>query len=312
MQRGFLGFTTRQLRTYGTRIHVQFSDQARSALYGGPSGALSVSDYGDVNIQDTHGVAFDIYRFPTEAKGNQYGTQHPIATITFPASTGGKCPAGYRASVMYLPLLAAAILAPSHAVPACRSPGEKQAHLQWSEPNTVVAPNRTWAAEVRPVLTADENASPLVLYRCGGKQAVTVMRLSRSADLVWSDDGRTLLVIEQAAAESYSIRLFRIRMDGENVSVSEKPGVDKSIRAAVAQRLGPRSKIQFYTPVLVAWKRDQLSLGIKGNLSERVPGPTKSSLLQGADRHVGSRGDTIGLLLNADDGKLWRVQDALI
>jgi len=96
VQKGFLGLTTRQLRMYGTQIGVVFSDQARSALFGGPFGVLTVSDYGDPNIQVTPGVAFDIYRFPTEAAGNKYGLQHPTAIIFFRASTGGKCPPGYK------------------------------------------------------------------------------------------------------------------------------------------------------------------------------------------------------------------------
>ena len=95
VQRGFLGLSTRQLRMYGTQIEITFSDQSRSAQLGGPSGALTVSDYGDTNIQNTSGVAFDIYRFPTEAAGRAYGVQNLVTTISFPASSGGMCPIGF-------------------------------------------------------------------------------------------------------------------------------------------------------------------------------------------------------------------------
>ncbi|MEO7177649.1 MAG: hypothetical protein ABIW83_02285 [Allosphingosinicella sp.] len=180
--------------------------------------------------------------------------------------------------MMFLPLLMAAPIA-AHAANAaysCPPAREKRAHVQWSHARTVVAPNRAWAVEVRPVLTADENISPLVLYRCGGKPIVTVMRLSRSADLVWSDDANTLLVIDQAGAESFTVRLFRIGMAGGNVFASERPNVDKGIRTALVQRLGGRAAVQFFEPVFVAWKGDQLTLGIQGTLSEREPGPMKS------------------------------------
>lgn len=95
VQNGFLGLTTRQLRTYGTQIFVTPSNQGLISQYGGPTGPLSVSDYGDANIQATSGVAFDLYRFPTVAAGRQFGRQTMSATISFPAASGGSCPAGF-------------------------------------------------------------------------------------------------------------------------------------------------------------------------------------------------------------------------
>ena len=73
VQNGFLGLSTRQLRTYGTQIFITPSNQGLFSQYGGPTGPLSVSDYGDANIQATSGVAFDVYRFPTVSAGMQFG-----------------------------------------------------------------------------------------------------------------------------------------------------------------------------------------------------------------------------------------------
>lgn len=97
VQRGFLGLTTRQLRQYGNQITVlPIFNQDQLALLGGPTGALSVSDYGDPNIQSSAGVAFDIYRFPTTALANQFGKQPwQFVGITFPTASGGSCPAGF-------------------------------------------------------------------------------------------------------------------------------------------------------------------------------------------------------------------------
>jgi hypothetical protein len=70
VQTGFLGLTTRQLRGFGTNIWITPGDQGAIAKFGGPTGPLSVSDYGDQNVQNSPGVAFDIYRFPTIKAGN--------------------------------------------------------------------------------------------------------------------------------------------------------------------------------------------------------------------------------------------------
>jgi hypothetical protein len=95
VQQGFLGPTTRQLRMYGTQILVTPDNQASIAQYGGPTGPLSVSDYGDQNIQSTPGVAFDLYRFPSVDAARQFGRRVLPVTISFPADSGGICPPGF-------------------------------------------------------------------------------------------------------------------------------------------------------------------------------------------------------------------------
>jgi hypothetical protein len=96
VQKGFLGLSTRQLRTYGTQISITPAiSSASSTQLGGPAGPWTVSDYGDPNIQATEGVAFDLYRFPTKKKGDQFGKQIMPVVIGFPSASGGKCPPGY-------------------------------------------------------------------------------------------------------------------------------------------------------------------------------------------------------------------------
>jgi hypothetical protein len=95
VQKNFLGLNRRQLRTFGTQIFIAPGDQGLIARYHGPTGPLSVSDYGDANIQTTPGTAFDIYRFPTRAAAVQFGKPTMNTTITFPNASGGACPPGF-------------------------------------------------------------------------------------------------------------------------------------------------------------------------------------------------------------------------
>ncbi len=95
VQKGFLGLNTRQLRTNGTQILVTPGNQALISQNGGPTGPLSVSDYGDSHIQATPGTAFDIYRFPSNAAARQFGRQVMPNSINFPNGIGGSCPPGY-------------------------------------------------------------------------------------------------------------------------------------------------------------------------------------------------------------------------
>jgi hypothetical protein len=81
-----------ELRTYGTHIFVTPADQDVIKKFGGPTGPLSVSDYGDEKIQETKGFPFDIYRFPTTQDAFGFGIKTMGVTISFPAGSGGSCP----------------------------------------------------------------------------------------------------------------------------------------------------------------------------------------------------------------------------
>jgi hypothetical protein len=92
VQRGFLGLTTRQLRTYGAQITITPSDDSRVIANGGPAGPWTVSDYGDSNIQGRDGISIDLYRFPTVQDGLNFGRQTMDLTITAPDESGAVCP----------------------------------------------------------------------------------------------------------------------------------------------------------------------------------------------------------------------------
>ena len=93
---GFLGLTRAQLRRYGGQISVSFADNGLIAKTGGSPGPYTVSDYGDLFIQATPGVAFDIYRWPTKAAADKFGVQVYTTTVVFPVASGAVCPPGWR------------------------------------------------------------------------------------------------------------------------------------------------------------------------------------------------------------------------
>ena len=93
---GFLGLDKPALRHWGNQIFVTPEDGGRSAQFGGPSGALSVSDYNNDSTQTGPNTHIDIYRFPTKSLGDQYGRKNFNATISFPTASGGKCPVGWK------------------------------------------------------------------------------------------------------------------------------------------------------------------------------------------------------------------------
>lgn len=95
VQTGFLGLSRAELRQYGTQITVSPSDGGTIASTGGPSGALTVSDYGDPYVQNWPGVAFDVYRWPTESAARQFGRRDFKTTVSFPMASGGTCPKGW-------------------------------------------------------------------------------------------------------------------------------------------------------------------------------------------------------------------------
>lgn len=92
VQKNFLGLTTRQLRGNGTQISIDPSNDSLITHFGGPGGSLTVSDYGDSNIQNTQGMAMDIYRFPSNADADKFGSRTIEAIISVPDGLGAKCP----------------------------------------------------------------------------------------------------------------------------------------------------------------------------------------------------------------------------
>lgn len=95
VQNNFLGIGRAGLRRYGTQIFVSFADNGAIAASGGPAGPYTVSDRGDINIQNDPSVRFDLYRWDSTHDAFQFGIKPFTGTVTFPTASGGTCPAGW-------------------------------------------------------------------------------------------------------------------------------------------------------------------------------------------------------------------------
>jgi len=84
--------TKAQLRVFAPYIQITPHLDSILAKTGGPTPPYTVSDIGDVNIVSGQ---FDIYRFPTVAKGLKFGRQTALTAIIVPAITGATCPVGF-------------------------------------------------------------------------------------------------------------------------------------------------------------------------------------------------------------------------
>ena len=96
VKRGLLGLSRPQLRQYGTQILVFPQDSGVLTGTRGPSRPFTVSDFGDRDIQDARGERFDVYRWTSRMEADQFGIRKFTTRITFPAASGGRCPAGWR------------------------------------------------------------------------------------------------------------------------------------------------------------------------------------------------------------------------
>lgn len=95
VQNDFLGIGRAGLRRYGTQISVSFADNGAIVGSGGPSGPYTVSDRGDIHIQNDPSVRFDLYRWDSTQHALQFGIHHYTGTVTFPTASGGTCPPGW-------------------------------------------------------------------------------------------------------------------------------------------------------------------------------------------------------------------------
>ena len=95
VQNNFLGIGRAGLRQYGTQISVSFADDGAIVASGGPAGPYTVSDRGDINIQNDPSVRFDLYRWDSTHDALQFGIETFPGTVTFPTASGGTCPAGW-------------------------------------------------------------------------------------------------------------------------------------------------------------------------------------------------------------------------
>jgi len=97
VKRGLLGLSRPKLREFGTQILVFPLDSGVLTGTRGPARVpFTVSDFGDRDVQDARGERFDVYRWGSRVKADQFGIRKFATRITFPAASGGTCPSGWR------------------------------------------------------------------------------------------------------------------------------------------------------------------------------------------------------------------------
>jgi hypothetical protein len=154
----------------------------------------------------------------------------------------------------------------------CSSVQRSHARLQWSEATKLVSPDRVWELEVRPLLTSDENQSPVRLHSCQGTGSRTLLTLQRSAEAYWGPDSKSLLIINEPVANSNKLLLFRTT--SAKGSVEDAFGqIDDAVKRRLSQELGEKRHIEFYLPQFVSWKVSGLVLAVGGATSSGADGP---------------------------------------
>lgn len=151
--------------------------------------------------------------------------------------------------------------------------GQAQGRLQWSEPATIVSPNRAWRVEVDPVLTSSENRTPVFLRPYLGTGSWLLFILRRRAELYWSPDSGSLLVINEPVSGSGELLFFRVKTLSEGKQVHPASRINGVVRDMLLRRLGQKRHIVFYLPRFVSWKEGNLVLAVGGTASPTHYGP---------------------------------------
>jgi hypothetical protein len=158
------------------------------------------------------------------------------------------------------------------AAASCSRAASDHAHIQWSEPATIVSPDRTWQVNVQPDFGADENRAPVTLQKCGESHASTLFVLDRNADLYWRADSSQLLIINQPGSGASELALFDTA-SSTGTTAMPSSSLDKDARSAVQGALGAARKIQFYLMNFVAWYAEHAVLSVSGATSSGGDGP---------------------------------------
>jgi hypothetical protein len=155
----------------------------------------------------------------------------------------------------------------------CSGAPKYHTHLQWSESAQVVAPDHAWVVEVRPVLDADENRTPVTLRRCGGTGSWPLFTLERDAELHWGADSNHVLVINAPLSGTNKLLFFSVANLISGTQEFPPDGLDRAVNEALADRLGKEKHVQFYLPRFVSWKGDDLLLAVGGATYAANVGP---------------------------------------
>lgn len=159
----------------------------------------------------------------------------------------------------------------------CSATPQHHRSLQWSEATQATSPDFRWQIVVKPILTSEDNRSPVLLKSCRGARSSQLLILRRSAEAFWAPDGNRLVIINQPNADDYELRLFDIdRFVGGSVTQEDTRDIDALVRQDLQKELGKDRVIVFYLPRFVSWSGDSLVLSVGGATSSGRDGPMQS------------------------------------
>ena len=144
-------------------------------------------------------------------------------------------------------------------------PGDRvgQGELQWSKASSIRSLTGQWQLEVRPVLTSDENESPVVLRRCATEQSKVVLILERNASVYFSPSGDEFLIINRPVRNKHEILIGR----SPDLLANDKYVLNRKVGAfiydAVSKALYPSQPV-FFLPKLLKWRNGAMSFMVGG------------------------------------------------
>ena len=144
------------------------------------------------------------------------------------------------------------------------------ASLHWSKEAKLKSPDRKLQIEVHPILTDEENHSPVVVHRLEDGKEWNLFTLTRAAQAIWRPDSQRILVIDEPTADNFHVQLFS--PEGQKVATE----TDEMLRSAVMSQIGSGRKIEFYLPTFVSWKKDELIIAVGGTSFDGIHKSTES------------------------------------
>lgn len=140
--------------------------------------------------------------------------------------------------------------------------------VQWSVGTTIPAPNLSAYVELKPNLAGDENESMLELHDCASDRRAPLFVITRSADIRWSQDSRTLLAIDHPTADTYEVILFTVGNHRSGLSVQRDSKFNDLLRRKVGERINLGRPIVFFRPAFKTWDGPTLTLAIVGTSAD--------------------------------------------
>ena len=149
-------------------------------------------------------------------------------------------------------------------------------HINWSERETLISPNRRWKLDVFPVFGGKDNHSPVQLTDCTDGKTHTIMYLEADADVHWGPDSNSLLIVDEQCSNCSDLLLWgdvESRLHEEKPKVHAKSQVADEILHAVEQRVGSDMDLFHYAVRFVSWQGSGLIASVYVDSAKKNVGP---------------------------------------